>query len=465
MALFTQRTPRRPRDAGSRPRNPIGRVLARLGLEPWCARQARPRPLSPTPIALGAGGRQLGRRYVTASRFEVAARIANRFERAGLKVIISCDGMPTCVSTAETLNAGQEPLAAARDAEQEAWRDAAIAELGDVNAIHDAGERRASVHHGELLPEERRLVETLFRNRESGVHLLTATPTLAQGLNLPCEVGILAGTDRVDESDPAETTLMPPAAHEILNALGRAGRAGLSATGLAVVVPGNPIFCDPATKRIAPSEDLPVIFAEGDQCLPLQAPLTTLFDQLEVAGVAGSEATYLLRRLAVSLGPAAEASTFDHLARRTIGFHLRRSLDAPAAEAWLANRRAVLTAAIQATAEPPALPWEEELAAKTGATRRYIAALAAAYATAPSNACQPACKGDPRSASNRNPLSRRDRSTGARTFALPAAEGGHRPTGGAGRAKRFSIGPRGWVSCGASTASCRCRSRRCRGGE
>ena len=130
------------------------------------------RPLSPTPIALGAGGKRLGRRYVT----------ANRFERAGLTVIIFCDSIPTCVSTAKALNAGQEPLAAARDAEQEAWRGAAIAELGNVDAIYDAGERRASVHHGELLPEERRLVETLFRNRESGINVLAATSTLAQGL-------------------------------------------------------------------------------------------------------------------------------------------------------------------------------------------------------------------------------------------------------------------------------------------
>lgn len=364
---------------------PLGVFSLVSGWNPGAPDKLVLRPLSPTPIALGAGGKT-PRRYVTANRFKVAARIADRFERAGLKVIIFCDSIPTCVSTAKALNADPDPLAATRDAEQEAWRGAAIAELGNVDAVYDAGERRASVHHGELLSEERRLVETLFRNRDSGVNVLAATSTLAQGLNLPCEVVILAGTDRVDESDPAETTRTPLAAHEILNALGRAGRAGLSATGLAIVVPGNPIACDPATKRIAPSEDLPVIFADGDQCLPLQDPLTTLFDQVEVTGVSGSEATYLLRRLAVSLGPEAEASAFDSLARRTLGFHLRRSLDAPAAEAWLANRRAVLTAAIQATAEPPALPWEEELAAKTGATRRFIVALATAYATAPHDA-------------------------------------------------------------------------------
>jgi superfamily II DNA/RNA helicase len=364
---------------------PLGLFSLVSGWNPGAPDKLVLRPLSPTPIALGAGGKA-PRRYVTANRFEVAARIADGFERAGLKVIIFCDSIPRCVSTAKALNDGQDPLASARDAEQDAWRDAAIAELGSAEAIYDAGERRAAVHHGELLPEERRLVETLFRKRESGVNVLAATSTLAQGLNLPCEVVILAGTDRVEESDPVETTRTPLAAHEILNALGRAGRAGVSATGLAVVVPGNPIACDAATKWIAASEDLPVIFADGDQCLPLQDPLTTLFDQVEVAGVSGSEAAYLLRRLAVSLGPAAEASAFDSLARRTFGFHVRQSLNAPAAEVWLANRRAVLTSAIQATAEPPAQPWEEELAAKTGATRRFILALATAYPTAPRDA-------------------------------------------------------------------------------
>ena len=51
-----------------------------------------------------------------------------------------------------------------------------------------------------------------------------------------------------------------------------------------------------------------------------------------------------------------------------------------------ADRRAVLTVAIQAMAEPPALAWEEELAAKTGTTRRLIIALAAAYPRAPCDA-------------------------------------------------------------------------------
>ncbi len=365
---------------------PLGLFSLISGWNPGAPDKLLLRPLAPGPIALGSSNHRVGRRYITANRFEVAASVADRFERAGLKVIIFCDSIPRCMSTANGLNQGRDAHAPARDHEQEAWRAAAISELGGVKGAYDAGEQRAAVHHGELLPAERRLVETLFRSRQSGVNVLAATSTLAQGLNLPCEVVILAGTDRVDDSDPAETTRSPLAAHEILNALGRAGRAGQSATGLAVVVPGQPIACDPASKQIAQSDNLPIVFSEDDQCLPLADPLTTLFDQIEVKGVIAPEAQYLLRRLAVSLGPNADAAAFNGLARRTFGFFQRFADSAAAADAWLAQRRATLTTAIQATAEPSALPWEEELAAKTGATRRFIAALAKAYVTAPRDA-------------------------------------------------------------------------------
>ena len=86
----------------------------------------------------------MGRRYLTANRFEVAASIADRLERAGLKVIIFCDSIPRCVSTANTLNEGKDPQAAVGGTEQETWRAAAVAELGAVEGVYDAGERRAA---------------------------------------------------------------------------------------------------------------------------------------------------------------------------------------------------------------------------------------------------------------------------------------------------------------------------------
>jgi hypothetical protein len=361
---------------------PLGLFSLISGWNPGAPEKLLLRPLTPKPVRLGQG-RNSPRRDITANRYEVASEIADRFERTGFKTIIFCESIRSCVSTMNRLNRGRKAYLQKRDDEQEAWRAAAVSDLGDVSGLYDAGEQRAAVHHGDLLADERRLVESLFRSRDSGLNVLAATSTLAQGLNLPCDVVILAGTDRIDDSESGETTRSPLAAHEILNALGRAGRAGQSATGLAVVIPGQPIACDPSSRHIGHSNDLPVIFFEDDQCLKLIDPLTTLFDQIEVLGATTTEARYLLRRVAASLSANADAAAFNELARRTFGFFQRFRANAGVAEEWLTQRRTALVKAIQAAAEPPTLPWEEELAAMTGATARFIAALAKAYDGAP----------------------------------------------------------------------------------
>jgi hypothetical protein len=367
---------------GGRPEaTPWGLFCLTSGWNPLAVDKLAFRPFAPGPVALNRSQRPLGRRWITANRLGVAAAIAERFARSGQKVIVFCDSITFCMSVANGLNSDQPALPPNRDEDQTAWRDAAISELGDVSGIYDAGHRAAAVHHGDLLPDERRLVESLFRDRESGLNILAATSTLAQGLNLPCEVVILAGTDRLDDNEDSASARKPLEPHEILNALGRAGRAGQAATGVAIVVPGDPIGFDPATRMLDDSPDLPVVFSDGDQCLPVADPLAALFDQIEVAGVPAPEADYLLRRLSDVLGDDGEA--FETLARRTFGYHRRAAADVGLAQAWLTGRRNVLVAAIRARAEPPALPWEEALAAKTGVSRRLISALAAAYPGAP----------------------------------------------------------------------------------
>ena len=159
---------------------PLGLFSLISGWNPGAPDKLLLRQLAPAPVALGMTNQPVGRRRITANRFEVAASIADRFERAGLKVIIFCDSIRNCVSTAKSLNQGEDATATMRDRDQEAWRATAISELGGVKGIYDAGVQRAAVHHGELLPDERRLVESLFRDRRSGVNVLAATSTLKQ---------------------------------------------------------------------------------------------------------------------------------------------------------------------------------------------------------------------------------------------------------------------------------------------
>lgn len=367
---------------------PYGIFSLSAGWQPDIPDKLLLRRLSPAPIRLGSNKNRWGS-YLTANRFEVASAIAKKFADSGLKVIVFCDSIVNCGSVTKTLNKLSTPFDSQRDEEQELHRQIALEELGEESAIYDAGTQIAAVHHGELLPSERRLVETLFRRRDSDIKVLAATSTLAQGLNLPCDVVILASIDRLDESDPEEKTRTRLEPHEIINALGRSGRAGQAATGYSIVIPGNPTGYNFDNKCADDDSDLSLIFAEGDQCLPISDPITVLFDIIETQGVSGDDAEYLLRRLAISLGDERDGvETFERLTRRTFGYYQMQKANADAADVWLEQRKQTLTQAIVEAETQESLPWQEELAAKTGATTKFVMKLAAAYENAPIDAIE-----------------------------------------------------------------------------
>lgn len=365
--------------------SPVGLFLGSMGWHPKNPATYAIRPLVDDNLPLGVARRAAKKRWaLTANRNEVAAELAIRFYKAGLKVVVFCESIPTTNSVARRINEALRDVSAKYDDTQQIWRKKLIEELGSEAGIYDAGKHPAAVHHGELLLEERLLVEQLFRNRASGLDVLAATSTLAQGLNLPCEVVILAGTDRIDESDPEDTKRTDLMPHEILNALGRAGRAGLSATGLAVVVPANIVYCNLEEEKIEDDPLLHTIFSSSDQCAPLTDPIAGLYDQIIVHGSSGSEASYLLKRLALSLSkPKAGVETFDDLTRRSFGFYQKAKVDVQAAEAWLTDRRVQLEKLIEAAKEDKERDWIEELAAKSGSSPALITALSDAFGSAP----------------------------------------------------------------------------------
>ena len=101
---------------------------------------------------------------------------------------------------------------------------------------------------------------------------------MAQGINLPAEVVIIAGDDRFDEDTEGSEKLL---AHEILNAAGRAGRAGTAAQGIALLVPGQIITFE--DKSLAPSDWMALqerVFAKSDQCLTINDPITKFLDEV-----------------------------------------------------------------------------------------------------------------------------------------------------------------------------------------
>lgn len=235
----------------------------------------------------------------------VAAQLAALASRnPGIKSLVFAQTIPYAMSAQETAgeHLGEANIAFTED-EQHLY-DLTLDELGEESALYiDTVEKKSArwsslCHHGLLLPTERQLHESLFK-RPDGVSVLVATSTLAQGMNLPSHVVIIAGDSKFDEENKQ---LAQMKAHDLLNAAGRAGRAGQSSYGLVLVIPSTVVDIDDSNNRIGKHwKDLQGIFSQSDQCLEIEDPLESILDRIqEVGDGAGDEADYLLRRLPIS---------------------------------------------------------------------------------------------------------------------------------------------------------------------
>jgi superfamily II DNA/RNA helicase len=248
------------------------------------------------PTKLSIGKSEDGNWYLTSNRNNVAANIAAGAARARLKTLIFAQTVPTCESTSKQLNELLNDRAVDLLPEEKILRDAIVEDCGGEEHIYCPVKPACASHHSLLLPQERRLHEILFR-RADGINCLVATSTLAQGMNLPSEVVIIAGDDRFDAS---AGRFQQMEAHELLNAAGRAGRAGEAAQGLVVVVPSKIISLDADTGELNQHWfELKGIFAKSDQCLDIEDPIAVVLDQIQDAQLS-SNASYLLGRLRVA---------------------------------------------------------------------------------------------------------------------------------------------------------------------
>lgn len=365
------------------PVRPLGLFSLISGWHPKRPEKLVVRPLTERTPALVRNGSG----YLTSNRNQVAAQIAADYAAVGKRVIVFCNDSKACGSVAEEINSILVPATVQLDEAQEQMRSAILKDVGSEEAAFDPTQRRAAVHHGDLLPLERRLTESVFRVRRDeasaayGLDVVAATSTIAQGLNLPCDVVILAGTDRSAVDDPngnPRTDLRP---HEILNALGRAGRAAYAATGLSIVVPAQPIRVNPDKLVFAPKSVLNTVFSEQDACEEIFDPIELLLDQVEASVDSDVKVQAMIRRL--SSVTADGASGFDDIVRRSLGYFRRKAADAVAADKWLEGRRAALKRAEEELEDPPVLDWQREIAVRNGIPPRLIERLVDALEAAP----------------------------------------------------------------------------------
>jgi hypothetical protein len=254
-------------------------------------------PVLAEPVPLGVNHRW----GVTANRNEVGGHLLGAMAQAKMRPIVFSQQIGW---TANIANAGAAVLELAGSPEVDLTEEevalfaAAAVELGDPRHVEGICGGRIGVHHGLLLWPERAAVEAAFR-RSNGLLGLVATPTVAQGINLPAEAVVIAGDDRwTGEMD--EGGMQPLAVHELLNAAGRAGRAGHYAHGIVIDLPGKVLTVEErnGTYGVTGLNHVMSLFGLPDQCLDVVDPITQVIDRIQAAGVDSDVREYVVRRAA-----------------------------------------------------------------------------------------------------------------------------------------------------------------------
>ena len=233
----------------------------------------------------------------------VTSAIGAAAAQSGVKTLAFFQSIKNATSAAKGMSDHLGPADIKLEQDELAWAETAILEFGGSTHLYlQLRDGRlvdqATVHHGLLLPEERRLCESLYR-RKGGLRALSATSTLAQGMNLPCELVIIGEDSRFDQAKDRKEILE---AQELLNAAGRAGRAGQGAAGVVLVVPGKVVGIDLAGASIGDHwGTLRDIFGQSDQCLDIDDPLTAILDRVHVSvDTTGEIERYAIARLVAS---------------------------------------------------------------------------------------------------------------------------------------------------------------------
>jgi superfamily II DNA/RNA helicase len=252
---------------------------------------------------------------------EIAAKIAVAANGSGLKTIVFVNTKADAVGTARKIASELGQVVALNEGEKALW-DALVVELGDAkHSIFGETNFGAVPHNSSMLRLERSLAERLFK-RGDGARVIVATPTLAQGLNLPAHLAILAGDKRAGVK-PGEREDLE--AHELLNAAARAGRAGHLANGVVILIP-EPVVKFTPGKALTDllQQKLSSVLPEDDRCVTISDPLEVVLDRLMEGKLGDREVTYTVNRLAALTAADGGLDSADNLMSRSLGAFLAR---------------------------------------------------------------------------------------------------------------------------------------------
>jgi len=154
-------------------------------------------------------------------------------------------------------------------------------ELGMESKLKELINKGITVHTSLMTQTEKEVSELAFKQGVAKVML--ATSTLSQGLNLPAEVVLLAGTELGDEFNNVDPeTLLSRKNSQFLNSIGRAGRAEFANQGLAIVIPSKPIHFNNEREKynLIAAKHAAWFLEYQDASQTIESPLSTFLKQL-----------------------------------------------------------------------------------------------------------------------------------------------------------------------------------------
>lgn len=230
------------------------------------------------PISLTVGKSKNGTWYLSSNFNSVAAELALKYSSINQKTIVFAlnprFANSICTQVCKNADEDRAKLFAKRNNEVE---NIAL-ELGGWENSYLYMCNYATLHHSHLLPEERVLSEWFFKQRD-GAMVMVATPTIAQGINLPADIVLIAGSSRYDQQTQGQERIE---AHEILNAAGRAGRAGFRSHGTAILIPSKIIKMENNSIDNIWGELREEVFSKGDRCLVINDPIGNFMTDTQV---------------------------------------------------------------------------------------------------------------------------------------------------------------------------------------
>lgn len=225
-------------------------------------------------------------------------------------------------------------------------------ELGVDSEVFALFERGVATHTSLMLETEKIASELMFRS--GCTPLMFATGTLAQGLNLPAIAVVIAGSRIGDTRGQDKGEVMRRKFSQLLNAAGRAGRAGFANQGVVIAIPDKPVAFA-GIETFSAARDQVDYLQQSDDAVPVGSGLAGFVDAVANQTLSSDAATDLeLLTLSLLVGGDDNQLEPGDVVRRSYAAFIRRTSGLPDVSPESVDRmRELGTTFIRETQAPP----------------------------------------------------------------------------------------------------------------